>query len=69
MKANIGTIDRGIRIILGVLALVGVFIGPLSTGGWPQIAIGVVGVILIATSSFKFCPLYRLLGLRTCPID
>ena len=69
MKANVGTIDRGIRLMIGVLALALVFVGPFAGAGWERIALGIVGIIMIATSAIKFCPLYRIFGLRTCPID
>lgn len=69
MKANVGNIDRGIRLIIGIAALAAVFVGPYAGAGWERIALGAVGVIMIATSAIKFCPLYRIFGMRTCPID
>lgn len=59
MKANLHSIDRTIRIILGI-----VLIGLAVTGviGWW----GYLGVIALATGAMKFCPLYRLLGISTC---
>lgn len=60
MKFNVGTIDRVIRIVLGV-----VLIGLAATGtvGWW----GYIGVVLLATGLFKFCPAYALIGVNTCP--
>ena len=58
--ANVGTIDRGIRLIIGIAALAAVFVGPFAGAGWERIALGAVGVIMIATSAIKFCPLYSL---------
>ena len=60
MTSNMGNADRVIRLILG-LALVSLFF--LVEGGarW----FGLIGVVLIVTSSVSFCPLYRLLGLST----
>jgi hypothetical protein len=59
MKANVGMIDRGIRIVVGlalvVLAVMNV-IGP-----W-----GYIGVVPILTGVFRFCPAYPLLGINTC---
>jgi len=68
MAANVGNIDRGIRVIIGLVALAAVFIGPFAGAGWERIALGVVGVIMIGTSAIKFCPLYRIFGIRTCKI-
>ena len=58
MKANVGNIDRIIRIALGLALLAWAV-----TGGpvWAWI-----GVIPLATGLFKFCPLYTLMGFNTC---
>ena len=58
MKANVGGIDKWLRILLG-LAL----IAWAATGGpaWAWI-----GVVPLATGVFNFCPLYRLMGINTC---
>ena len=60
MKINVGSIDRSLRIVVG-LALVAwaLFGGPV----WAWI-----GVVPLATGLFRFCPLYSLLGVNTCPI-
>ena len=55
---NEGTIDRAIRIVLGLGLLSLAFIGP-------QTPIGYVGVVPLATGILGFWPAYRLLGLRT----
>ena len=61
MKANVGGIDRTVRIVAGL-----VLIGLAATGtvGWW----GWLGVIPLATSLFRFCPAYTLLGMNTCPM-
>jgi hypothetical protein len=63
MKANLGTIDRVLRvlvaIVLGVLYVTGVVSGTLG------IVLSVVAVVLLATSVFGFCPLYVALKLST----
>ena len=72
MSANVGTIDRVLRALIGVVALALVFVGPIAaTGGWgwERIALVAVGIIMLATSMIKFCPLYRIFGLRTCKPD
>jgi hypothetical protein len=60
MTANIGTADRVVRILLGIVLLALVF---LLEGGvrW----IGLIGLVLIATAFVRYCPAYGLLGLRT----
>lgn len=58
---NVGTADRVIRLVLGVMAL-GLY-GALESP-WKYLTL--FGLILIATAVTGFCPLYRLLGLSTC---
>jgi len=58
MSRNEGTIDRVVRIILGLALLSLVFVGPHT---W----IGLIGVVPLVTGLVGFCPLYRMLGLRT----
>lgn len=59
MKANVGTVDRAIRIIVG-LALIGLTLnGNIGVWGW-------LGVVPVLTGIFRFCPAYPLLGISTC---
>ncbi len=61
MKANVGNIDRALRITVGL-----VLVGLAATGKIGPL--GYLGVIPIATGLFRFCPAYTLLGIRTCPL-
>ena len=58
---NEGTLDRAIRVIVGLAVLSLVVVGPRTW--W-----GLVGLVPFATGVAGFCPLYRLLGLRTCAL-
>lgn len=58
MPENIGTIDRWIRVALGVALL-----GIVALG--PQTAWGYLGLLPLFTGIFGYCPLYRLLGWST----
>ncbi|MEE9433313.1 MAG: DUF2892 domain-containing protein [Sphingorhabdus sp.] len=69
MSRNLGNLDRMIRLVIGVLALVYAFFSGLEAGSMMQIITAAVGVIMIGTSAMKFCPLYRIFGLRTCPVE
>ena len=61
--ANIGTPDRIVRILVGVALLVWFFVdGGAGAFHWAK---AVVGIIAIATAAINFCPLYRMLGLKT----
>jgi hypothetical protein len=57
---NEGTIDRAVRIVLGLGLLSLVFVGPQSS-------LGYLGLLPLATGLVGFCPLYKVLGLSTCP--
>jgi len=62
MQANVGSIDKTLRIIIGLILISLVFVGPKTPWGW-------IGVIPLVTALVNWCPLYRLLGINTCPIS
>jgi hypothetical protein len=62
MKANVGTVDRALRILAGSLLILLTLLNVIGPWGW-------FGLIPIATGTLRFCPAYTLLGLRTCPVD
>jgi hypothetical protein len=67
MRTNEGTTDRILRAAAGVVAVViALMTGLGSVGG---ILTLVVAAILLVTAATGFCPLYRVLGLSTCPVD
>ncbi len=59
MKANVGTIDRVLRILVGVLLIALTLTGTIGLWGW-------IGLVPLATGVVRFCPLYPLLGISTC---
>ncbi|MFM2447636.1 MAG: hypothetical protein RIS44_86 [Pseudomonadota bacterium] len=61
MSANVGGIDRMLRVLAGVVLLALTLTGQIGVWGW-------IGVVPLATGLFGFCPAYRLLGLNTCPM-
>ena len=60
-KTNIGSIDRILRIVAGLVLIALVFVGPKTPWGW-------IGIVPLGTGLFNFCPLYTLLGINTCKI-
>jgi hypothetical protein len=63
MTANVGTIDRAARIVIGlslIAAALGLF-GPAYQSVW-----GWIGVIPVLTGLIGWCPLYSILGIRAC---
>ncbi len=61
MTRNENNLDRALRIILGLALISLVFVGPATPWGW-------VGLVPLLTGLVGFCPLYRILGISTCPI-
>ena len=68
MTINVGVIDRILRAALGVVLLYLAFISGLSLFSAPLFKFGaaVIGVVMLATSILKMCPIYSILGLKTC---
>ncbi|WP_394178447.1 DUF2892 domain-containing protein [Yoonia maritima] len=68
MTVNVGTIDRLIRLVIGAALLVAPFTTglPLFESTAATVVAVIVGIVLLATSAMRFCPLYRIFGLRTC---
>lgn len=62
MKTNEATVDRILRVALGLALLMLVFVGPHTL--W-----GLVGLVPLATGLVGFCPLYKLLGIDTCRFE
>ena len=65
MLSNMGKMDRIIRFIIGIV-MIGVGFGALSGGA--SIAVGVIGVILVATGLIGWCPLYIPLRINTLKV-
>jgi hypothetical protein len=61
---NVGGIDRALRIIVGLGLLSLVFFGDKIIG--QNVVWGWIGIVPLATGIFKFCPAYKLLGIKTC---
>lgn len=62
MKNNEAGWDRAIRVVLGLSLLALTVVGP-------QTWLGLLGLVPLATGIGGFCPLYRLLGVSTCPVQ
>ena len=61
-KRNEGVADRVIRVAAGLAVLSLAFVGP-------QTAWGYLGLIPLLTVLVGYCPIYKMVGLNTCPID
>lgn len=58
---NEGTIDRVLRVGLGVALIALVVVGPQTPWGW-------LGLVPLLTGLVGFCPLYRLVGVNSCKL-
>ncbi len=66
MTKNMGTIDRGLRAVVGIALLIGAFAYDYGAGGWLHWAMIVAGAIFVLTAVIGNCPLYSIFGIRTC---
>ena len=64
MKHNVGTIDRVVRIVVGVALSVTAWLTPMAIAF--QVTAFIVAAILIITALVGFCPAYAVFGVSTC---
>lgn len=66
--ANVGTPDRIIRLILGVVLIALPFVIPtIGANALLLWILPIVGVILAVTAFLSWCPIYAVTGLSTKP--
>ena len=58
MKYNVGTIDQVIRVVIGLVLITLAATGTVGVWGW-------IGVVVLLTGAFSFCPVYKLFGMST----
>lgn len=58
MIKNIGTLDKIVRVILGILII--------AYGVVSESLLGLIGLIPLVTAAISWCPLYPLVGISTC---
>jgi hypothetical protein len=58
MNANVGNIDRTLRIVAGAALIAWAVMGG-PVWAW-------IGIVPLATGLMKFCPLYSLIGVNSC---
>lgn len=59
MKTNIGNIERGIRVVGGLVLIALAATGTVGWWGW-------LGAVPLATGLIGWCPPYAMLGISTC---
>ncbi|RVT86974.1 DUF2892 domain-containing protein [Rhodobacteraceae bacterium CCMM004] len=66
MTPNVGTTERVIRLLVGVILIALPLFGVLPLAGvWGWIAL-IAGAILVLTAAIRYCPLSQLFGINTC---
>jgi hypothetical protein len=55
-------VDKIIRAIVGLALIAMVFVGPQTPWGW-------IGVVLLVTALISWCPLYAIIGMKTCKVE
>lgn len=63
MQQNVGSLDKTLRIVLGLGLLSLLFL--LEA---PMRYLGLIGVVPLGTALIGWCPLYRLIGVNTCKL-
>ncbi|MFN4010614.1 YgaP family membrane protein [Pannonibacter sp.] len=63
MSVNMGSIDRLLRVIVGLALLAFAFFGPADIA-WKWV--GYIGVVPLLTAAIGWCPAYTILGIKTC---
>lgn len=61
MTRNEGTVDRALRVILGVVLIALALTGTFAPWGW-------IGIVPLVTGLVGVCPVYSLFGIRTCRV-
>jgi hypothetical protein len=62
MKFNVGTPDRILRIVVGLILIGLAASGTIGVWGW-------IGVVPLVTGAIKFCPAYAIFGASTCSME
>jgi len=63
MTINMGSIDRIIRGIVGIVLLALIVVFPEASWRWW----GLIGIVPLATAIIGWCPAYTIFGMNTCP--
>ncbi len=70
MTANVGSLDRIVRLVLGVALIAAALFSGLTffDGNVARYGAVIVGLVLVVTGLMRTCPAYSILGIRTCNV-
>ena len=63
-STNVGSLDRVLRIVVGVALLVAFFMMPEASYRW----VFLIGIVPLATGLLGTCPAYSIFGVKTCKL-
>lgn len=63
MEKNVGSVDRIVRIVVGIILLYAAATGIVS-GIWMYVA-GILGIVMLVAAACAYCPLYPILKINT----
>jgi len=71
MNRNVGSLDRGIRAVVGISGLAGYFTGFVEANHGADMALVsvVVGAVMLGTAAIGWCPPYAIFGINSCSKD
>ena len=64
MTKNVGGVERGIRLVIGIALLALAFLHVVT--GTMAIAAYTVGAVAIITGLVQYCPAWTVFGINTC---
>lgn len=59
MKTNMASWDRAARVVVGLILIALALTGTIGVWGW-------IGVVPVLTGLVGSCPMYSILGIKTC---
>ena len=59
ISRNVGKADRLIRLVAGAALVAAAAFGAIGVWGY-------IGLIFVATAFMNFCPIYKIIGVKTC---
>lgn len=70
MIQNVGSIDRALRAVLGIVLLGFAFSSalPVFDVALVKFGVAIVGGVMLVVASTRVCPVYSVFGLKTCRI-
>ena len=63
MEKNTGTVDRIVRVVIGIILLYAVATGMVQ--GIVMYVAGILGLMMLVTAALAYCPLYTIMKINT----